>query len=164
MGAKFGGGGGGNTTAPVQKVTVATLPAPSADNIDDEYDVTDLNGGTRLRSDGVTYYQVAAGVAAEGTGVAFVDASRTLTAADAGLLLKCRGSSAITLTLPAGLPPRFGCAVAQCGTGKVTIAATGPAAVHAQSSKFSTAAQYAVIEIVQTDLVDDYLVTGQFGT
>lgn len=162
MGAKYNGGGGGS--AAVQTVTLATLPAPSAGNVNTEYDVSDLNGGTRLKSDGVTYYQVGAGVAAEGNTAGFVDASRNLAAADAGMLLKCRGSSAITLTLPAGLPARFGCAVMQCGTGKVTIAATGPAAVHAQASKFSTAAQYAVIEVLQTDLTDDYLVTGQSGT
>lgn len=162
MGAKYFGGGGGS--APVQTVTLAALPAPSAANVGLELDVSDLNGGTRLKSDGVTWYQVGAGVAAEGSGVLFVAASRNLAAADAGMLLKCTGGSAITLTLPAGLPPRFGCAVMQCGTGKVTIAATGPAAVHAQGSKFSTAAQYAVIEVLQTDVTDDYLVTGQSGT
>jgi hypothetical protein len=162
MGMKYGGGGGGQSV--VATINLADLPAPSVANIGLEVDVADLNGGTRLKSNGTIWYQVSAGVAAEGSSTLFVDASRNLAAADAGMLLKCRGSSAITLTLPAGLPARFGCAVMQCGTGKVTIAATGPAAVHAQGSKFSTAAQYAVIEVLQTDVTDDYLVTGQSGT
>lgn len=93
-----------------------------------------------------------------------VTASRNLTAADDGALLESSSASAVTLTLVAGLPLSFRFRVMQVGAGKVTIAATGGAAVHAQSSKFSCAAQYAVIEVLPTLTVDDYIVTGQSGT
>lgn len=161
MGAKFGGGGG---RTPVSTVTVATLPAPSAANATMEYDVSDLNGGTRLKSDGVSYYTVGAGVAAEGKGVIVVTGSRNLTAADNGATLKYNGTSAITLTLVPGLGQEFGCFIMQCNTGKVSVAATGGASVNAQGAKIATAAQYATIQIKQSIATDSYTVTGQSGT
>lgn len=91
-----------------------------------------------------------------------VTASRTLTAADDGVLLLGNSASTITLTLPAGLPVGFQCRVQQVGAGKCTIAASG-ATVNAQSSKFSTAAQHATIEVLPALAVDAYTVTGQSG-
>ena len=91
-----------------------------------------------------------------------VTSSRTLTAADDGVLLLGNSASTITLTLPAGLPVGFQCRVTQIGAGKCTIAASG-ATVNAQSSKFSTAAQHATIEVLPVVAADSYTVTGQSG-
>jgi hypothetical protein len=154
--------GGGST--PVADITTAALPPAAASNAGLEYDVTDMNGSTRVKSDGVSWKPVGAGTAAEGNVVIMVAASRNLAASDAGALLKVTSASAVTLTLPAGLPPRFSCAIMQCAAGKVTIAASAPAAVHGLGGKLSTAGQYATIDVTHTDVTDDYSVGGQSGT
>jgi hypothetical protein len=51
--------------------------------------------------------------------------SYTLKATDIGLLLTFNNASAVTLTVPAGLPAGFNCTIIQLGTGVVTIKAVG---------------------------------------
>jgi hypothetical protein len=51
--------------------------------------------------------------------------SYTLKATDIGIVLTLNNSSAITLTVPAGLPEGFNCTIIQLGTGVVNIKAVG---------------------------------------
>ncbi len=58
----------------------------------------------------------------------------TLVAADANAFITLSNTSAITLTLPTGLPTGFQCTVAQLGTGTVSLAATSPATITTTAS------------------------------
>ena len=153
---------GGYDPKAVLTVTLAQLPVASASNIGVEYDVSDLNGGCRVKSDGVSWIQIAASLASESAPVILATVSRNLAASDNGAMIKVNQAGVITLTLVAGLPARFNCRIMQCGAGKVTVAAVG-VGLNAQSAKFSTAAQYAVIEVCQDYTAGNYIVTGQSG-
>lgn len=72
--------------------------------------------------------------------------SYTLVSADNGKIVTCNNASAITLTIPAGLPTGFTCTVIQLGAGAVTFTASSTT-LHNRSSFTKTAGQYAVAAI-----------------
>lgn len=157
-------GAGGLTDGTLLYGPHTSRPAASAALAGKRWTSVDLRGGTSFVCDGTSWIQDGAAVASEARAASEVTASRTLTSADDGVLLKVSSGTAVTLTVPAGLPLGFCFRAMQCGAGKVTVAAGAGASVQAQGAKFSAAAQYAVIEVLPTLTVDQYVVTGQSGT
>lgn len=71
-----------------------------------------------------------------------------LTAADSGRIITTTGSSPSTITVPAGLPLGWGCAVIQGGAGQVTVTAAGGVTLASRQSFTKTAGQYALISLI----------------
>jgi hypothetical protein len=76
--------------------------------------------------------------------VATISAAYNLTSADNGKIIQSTAASAITVTIPAGLPTGFNCTIVQMGTGQITFSGT-----YLNRSGFTkTASQYAVVSIM----------------
>lgn len=76
--------------------------------------------------------------------VATISAAYNLTATDNGKIIQSTSASAITVTIPAGLPTGFNCTIVQMGTGQITFSGT-----YLNRSGFTkTASQYAVVSIM----------------
>ncbi len=76
--------------------------------------------------------------------VATISAAYNLTAADNGKIIQSTAASAITVTIPAGLPTGFNCTIVQMGVGQLTFSGT-----YLNRSGFTkTASQYAVVSIM----------------
>lgn len=76
--------------------------------------------------------------------VASIAANYSITAADNGKVIQSTSASAITLTVPAGLPTGFNCTVVQMGAGQITFSGT-----YLNRTGFTkTASQYAVVSIL----------------
>jgi len=103
----------------------------------------------QISVDSVTGKFAIVGLAAQSVPIE-ITGSRALTAADNGAMLYSASASAITLTVPSGLPIGFGVAVAQNSTGQVTITAGAGVTVNSVSSYTKTSGQHAVIGISQT--------------
>jgi hypothetical protein len=79
-----------------------------------------------------------------GANVATITAAYSLTAADNGKIIQSTSASAITVTIPTGLPTGFNCTVVQMGAGQVTFSGT-----YLNRSGFTkTASQYALVSIL----------------
>lgn len=87
--------------------------------------------------------------------------TRTLTAADNGVVIYCTNGSAVTINCAAGLGAGFSCTIVQGGAGKVTVAANGQTLV-SYGSFFSTLGQYAVISLV-CPVANTFLAAGNLG-
>lgn len=87
-----------------------------------------------------------------------VSASRSLTADDDGQVLDCTAAD-LTLTVPAGLPPSFGCLVIPNGT--TSIESGGGALLNGATSALTrAAASNASVAIVGRAAANSYIVTG----
>jgi hypothetical protein len=76
--------------------------------------------------------------------VATITAAYNLTAADNGKIIQSTSASAITVTIPTGLPTGFNCTIVQMGAGQITFSGT-----YLNRSGFTkTASQYAVVSIM----------------
>jgi hypothetical protein len=75
-------------------------------------------------------------------------ADYTLTAADSGRILTTTGSSPSTITVPAGLPLGWQCAIMQGAAGQVTFAAAGGVTLASRQSFTKTAGQHALVSLV----------------
>jgi hypothetical protein len=76
--------------------------------------------------------------------VATITAGYNLTAADNGKIIQSTAASAITVTIPAGLPTGFNCTIVQMGTGQITFSGT-----YLNRGGFTkTASQYALVSIL----------------
>jgi hypothetical protein len=76
--------------------------------------------------------------------VASIAANYSITAADNGKVIQSTSASAITLTVPTGLPTGFNCTVIQMGAGQITFSGT-----YLNRTGFTkTASQYAVVSIL----------------
>lgn len=76
--------------------------------------------------------------------VGTITAAYSITAADNGKILQSTASSAITVTIPSGLPTGFNCTVVQLGTGQLTFSGT-----YFNRGVFTkSASQYAVVSII----------------
>jgi hypothetical protein len=76
--------------------------------------------------------------------VATISAAYNLTSADNGKIIQSTAASAITVTIPAGLPTGFNCTIVQMGAGQITFSGT-----YLNRSGFTkTASQYAVVSIM----------------
>lgn len=71
----------------------------------------------------------------------------TLLSSDAGKIVTLSNASAITLTVPTGLPIGFNCTIVQLGAGVVTFTASGTT-INNRQSFTQTGGQYAVASIV----------------
>lgn len=73
-----------------------------------------------------------------------ISANYPLTAADNGKILQSTASSAITITIPSGLPTGFNCTVVQWGAGQITFSGS-----YVNRGGFTkTASQYSVASII----------------
>jgi len=73
-----------------------------------------------------------------------VSANYPLTAADNGKVIQSTSASAITITIPSGLPAGFNCTVVQMGAGQITFTGT-----YFNRGNFNkTASQYAIVSIL----------------
>lgn len=79
-----------------------------------------------------------------GANVATISGGYSLTAADNGKIIQSTSASAITVTIPTGLPTGFNCTIVQMGAGQITFSGT-----YLNRSGFTkTASQYAVVSIM----------------
>jgi hypothetical protein len=73
-----------------------------------------------------------------------VSANYSLIAADNGKVIQSTSASAITITIPSGLPAGFNCTIVQMGAGQITLAGT-----YFNRGNFTkTASQYAIVSIL----------------
>jgi hypothetical protein len=73
-----------------------------------------------------------------------VSANYPLTAADNGKVIQSTSASALTITIPSGLPVGFNCTVVQMGAGQITFSGT-----YLNRGNFTkTASQYAIVSIL----------------
>lgn len=76
--------------------------------------------------------------------VATITGAYSITAADNGKILQSTAASAITITIPTGLPTGFNCTVIQMGAGQLTFSGT-----YLNRGGFTkSASQYAVVSII----------------
>jgi hypothetical protein len=83
----------------------------------------------------------------------------TLVASDNGKIIECNNASAITVTLPSGLPNGFNCIIKQSGAGQVTISASGTT-INNRQSFTKTAGQYAAFSVIPTSSANVYSTQG----
>ena len=90
--------------------------------------------------------------------VATITANYSITAADNGKVIQSTSASAITVTIPTGLPTGFNCTVVQMGAGQITFSGT-----YVNRTGFTkTASQYAVVSILHLGS-NSIIVTGEMS-
>jgi hypothetical protein len=85
-------------------------------------------------------------------------ANYSITAADNGKVIQSTSASAITITIPTGLPTGFNCTVVQMGAGQVTFSGT----ILNRTGFTKTASQYSVVSILHLGS-NSILVTGEMS-
>ena len=93
-----------------------------------------------------------------GANVVSAAANYSITAADNGKVIQSTGASAITITIPTGLPTGFNCTVVQMGAGQVTFSGT----ILNRTGFTKTASQYSVVSILHLGS-NSILVTGEMS-
>ena len=82
----------------------------------------------------------------------------SIDATDNGKVIQTTGASAITITIPTGLPTGFNCTVVQMGAGQITFSGT-----YLNRTGFTkSASQYSVISILNLGS-NNYIVTGEMS-
>ena len=82
----------------------------------------------------------------------------TILATDNGKVIQSTGASAMTITIPTGLPNGFNCTVVQMGAGQITFSGT-----YVNRTGFTkTASQYSVVSIIHFGS-NSILVTGEMS-
>jgi hypothetical protein len=82
----------------------------------------------------------------------------SIDATDNGKVIQTTGASAITISIPTGLPTGFNCTVVQMGAGQITFSGT-----YLNRTGFTkSASQYSVISILNLGS-NNYLVTGEMS-
>jgi hypothetical protein len=82
----------------------------------------------------------------------------TIDATDNGKVIQTTGASAITITIPTGLPTGFNCTIVQMGAGQITFSGT-----YLNRTGFTkTASQYSVVSILHLGS-NSILVTGEMS-
>jgi hypothetical protein len=90
--------------------------------------------------------------------VTTISGAYSITAADNGKILQSSSPSAITITIPTGLPTGFNCTIVQMGAGQLTFSGT-----YLNRGSFTkTASQYAVVSIIHFGS-DVILVSGEMS-
>ena len=90
--------------------------------------------------------------------VASISANYPITAADNGKVIQSTSASAITVTIPAGLPTGFNCTVVQMGAGQITFSGT-----YLNRTGFTkSASQYSVVSILHLGS-NSIIVTGEMS-
>jgi len=82
----------------------------------------------------------------------------TIDATDNGKVIQSTGATAVTITIPTGLPTGFNCTVVQMGAGQITFSGT-----YLNRTGFTkTASQYSVVSILNLGS-NNYIVTGEMS-
>jgi hypothetical protein len=82
----------------------------------------------------------------------------TIDATDNGKVIQTTGASAITITIPSGLPTGFNCTIVQMGAGQITFSGT-----YLNRTGFTkSASQYSVMSILNLG-TNNYIVTGEMS-
>ncbi len=103
-----------------------------------------------IKSDGTSV--VSSGGGSSTGGVSIVTSSRSLTSSDNGKTLTITSVSDMVLTIPAGLPNGFGCAVFQSSTGTAIIGkASGITVFPVTAGHTKTGGQNKIVAIVQVN-------------
>mgnify|MGYP000031079237 CR=1 FL=1 len=90
--------------------------------------------------------------------VTSISANYSITSADNGKVIQSTSASAITITIPTGLPTGFNCTVVQMGAGQVTFSGT-----YLNRTGFTkTASQYSVVSILHLGS-NSIIVTGEMS-
>lgn len=90
--------------------------------------------------------------------IASISANYAITASDNGKVIQSTSASAITVTIPTGLPTGFNCTVIQMGAGQITFSGT-----YLNRTGFNkSASQYAVVSILHLGS-NSMLVTGEMS-
>jgi hypothetical protein len=90
--------------------------------------------------------------------VATITSNYAITAADNGKVIQSTGASAITVTIPTGLPTGFNCTVVQMGAGQITFSGT-----YLNRTGFTkSASQYSVVSILHLGS-NSIIVTGEMS-
>jgi hypothetical protein len=87
-----------------------------------------------------------------------ISANYSITSADNGKVIQSTSASAITITIPTGLPTGFNCTVVQMGAGQVTFSGT----LLNRTGFTKTASQYSVVSILHLGS-DKIIVTGEMS-
>jgi hypothetical protein len=90
--------------------------------------------------------------------VASISANYSITSADNGKVIQSTSASAITITIPTGLPTGFNCTVVQMGAGQITFSGT-----YLNRGTFTkSASQYSVVSILHLGS-NSIIVTGEMS-
>jgi hypothetical protein len=90
--------------------------------------------------------------------ISSISANYSITSADNGKVIQSTSASAITITIPTGLPTGFNCTVVQMGAGQVTLSGT-----YLNRTGFTkTASQYSVVSILHLGS-NSIIVTGEMS-
>ena len=90
--------------------------------------------------------------------VTTISANYSLTAADNGKMIQSTSATAITVTIPTGLPTGFNCTVVQMGAGQITFSGT-----YINRGGFTkSASQYSVVSIIHFGS-ESILVSGEMS-
>lgn len=90
--------------------------------------------------------------------VTSISNSYNLSASDNGKIIQSTSASALTVTIPAGLPTGFNCTIAQMGAGQITFSGT-----YLNRGGFTkSASQYAVVSVIHLG-GNTILVTGEMS-
>ena len=93
-----------------------------------------------------------------GANIASISANYSISSTDNGKVIQSTGASAITITLPTGLPTGFNCTVVQMGAGQITFSGT----FLNRTGFTKTASQYSVVSILHLGS-NNILVTGEMS-
>lgn len=83
-----------------------------------------------------------------GAKISSISTSYTLAATDNAVVIQTTAASAITITIPAGLPTGFNCMVLQYGAGQVTFAAASGVTIINRNSYTKTLGQYSIATVL----------------
>lgn len=90
--------------------------------------------------------------------VASISANYSITAADNGKVIQSTSASAITVTIPTGLPTGFNCMFVQMGTGQISFSGT-----YLNRTGFTkSASQYSVVSLLHLGS-NSIIVTGEMS-
>jgi hypothetical protein len=86
----------------------------------------------------------------------------TLVAADTGKTITINSGSAVTLTVPTGLPVGFNTDIIQLGAGQITVSGAVGVTINNRQSQTKTAGQYAVVSLLSR-AADLFILSGDTG-
>ena len=89
--------------------------------------------------------------------------THTLLEANRSRIGRFTSSSAVTVTVPAGLSSNFDCMILQLGTGQITIQAGAGVTLRSGQSAFRTAYRYASVSVICIG-TNEFLVSGEVIT
>jgi hypothetical protein len=83
-----------------------------------------------------------------GATISSISTSYNLAATDNAEVIQSTAASAITITIPTGLPTGFNCMVLQYGAGQITFAAASGVTIINRNSYTKTLGQYAIATVL----------------